>query len=112
MISSRLMPGKVVLIAGGMGKGQDFSPLREAAKEKARAVVLIGEDAKQIEAALGEQVAVIHAASMEQAVIAARDAAQSGDAVLLSPACASFDMFKNYEDRGHEFMEAVKRVLG
>lgn len=106
------MPGKVVLIAGGMGKGQDFSPLREAAKEKARAVVLIGEDAKQIEAALGEQVAVIHAASMEQAVIAARDAAQSGDAVLLSPACASFDMFKNYEDRGHEFMEAVKRVLG
>lgn len=108
----RGLPGKVVLIAGGIAKGQDFSPLRQAAAEKARAVVLIGEDASQIESALGAHIAITHAASMEQAVIAARSIAQSGDAVLLSPACASFDMFKNYEDRGQAFIAAVKRVLG
>lgn len=105
------MPGKVVLIAGGLAKGQDFSPLRKAVLEKARAVVLIGQDALQVEKALGKRVAIVHAANMEQAVFAARNMAQNGDSVLLSPACASFDMFKNYEDRGRDFMETVKRVL-
>lgn len=101
------MPGKVVLIAGGVGKDADFTPLRQAALEKARAVVLIGRDAPLIEAALNGVVAVAHATTMQDAVIQARYLAQSGDVVLLSPACASFDMFSGYEERGQVFTDAV-----
>jgi UDP-N-acetylmuramoylalanine--D-glutamate ligase len=103
------MPGnKVVLIAGGQGKGQDFAPLRPVVSERARAVVLIGEDAPLIAKALDKSVPLINAASMEEAVTRAAEAAQPGDAVLLSPACASFDMFTNYVARGEAFNTAVR----
>ncbi len=101
---------KVVLIAGGQGKGQDFSPLRAAVAEKARTVVLLGQDAALIAQALGEVVPVAKVADMAAAVAAAAVAAQPGDAVLLSPACASFDQFRNYEHRGEVFMQAVREV--
>ena len=97
----------VVLIAGGDGKGQDFAPLAAAAKGRARAIVLIGRDAPLIAAAIGNAVPLLNAADMAQAVAMAFDAAQSGDAVLLSPACASYDMFRNYVHRAEVFAEAV-----
>ena len=98
----------VVLIAGGDGKGQDFSPLRDAAARHARAVILIGRDAGRIEAALaGCGIAIEHASDMDQAVLRAASLAQPGDAVLLSPACASLDMFRNYAHRAEVFVAAV-----
>jgi len=96
----------VVLIAGGDGKGQDFTPLR-AAVARARAVILIGRDAPSIEAALAGAVPCLHATSLEEAVGLARAQARPGDAVLLSPACASFDMFRNYVHRAEVFVAAV-----
>jgi len=102
---------KVVLIAGGDGKGQDFSPLKDAVSANARAVVLIGRDAPLIEAELlSTNVPMYHAADLPEAVTIARKLAQIGDAVLLSPACASFDMFKNYVHRAEVFVAAVKRM--
>ena len=102
------LPQKVVLIAGGDGKGQDFTPLRAAVKQNARAVVLIGRDGAQIGAVLkGTDIPLLNASSLEGAVQMAFNAAQSGDAVLLSPACASFDMFKNYLHRAEVFVSAV-----
>ncbi len=106
----RGLPGRVVLIAGGDGKGQDFSPLRAALADKARAVVLIGRDAPLIAAALGDSVPLRTAADMEAAVTAAAQLARPGDSVLLSPACASFDMFSGYEERGAVFAAAVRRL--
>lgn len=101
----------VVLIAGGDGKGQDFSPLAAAVKAHARAVVLIGRDAPLIARALeGAGVPVERAASMDEAVLAALRLAREGDAVLLSPACASFDMFRNYGHRGEVFAAAARRL--
>jgi UDP-N-acetylmuramoylalanine--D-glutamate ligase len=105
------MDGSVVLIAGGDGKGQDFSPLCAAVREKARGIVLIGRDAPLIEAALGSVPPVAHARDMREAVRAARRMARPGDSVLLSPACASFDMYRNYEHRGEVFMRAVQALL-
>jgi len=100
---------RVVLILGGEGKGQDFSPLAEPVSRHARAVILIGRDAPIIEEALqGTGVSLQHAASMEEAVQAASRRANPGDAVLLSPACASFDMFKDYAHRAAVFCEAVQ----
>lgn len=100
---------KVVLIAGGLGKGQDFSPLRGAVAQGARSVVLIGRDAALIEQALGGSgVPVMRAASMDDAVQSAFHLARPGDAVLLSPACASFDMFNNYQHRGKVFAAAAR----
>ena len=99
---------RVVLIAGGEGKGQDFSPLRQPVQDWARAVVLIGTDAPKIAHALaGSDVPLIHCATMAQAVSRAAQLAQAGDAVLLSPACASFDMFRDYKHRGEAFTAAV-----
>ncbi|NLC35776.1 MAG: UDP-N-acetylmuramoyl-L-alanine--D-glutamate ligase [Alcaligenaceae bacterium] len=101
----------VVLIAGGLGKGQDFSPLAQAVKRHAKAVVLIGQDAPLIRAALGEVFAAVsEAATMEEAVTAAMAQAAEGDVVLLSPACASMDMFQNYMQRGHRFAGAVDEL--
>ncbi len=105
------MPGQVVLIAGGIAKGQDFTPLRAAAQAKARAVVLLGRDAPKIEAALAGAVPVTRVGTMVEAVSAARDWAQPGDTVLLSPACASFDMYTGYDHRGRVFCEAVRDLL-
>ncbi len=102
----------VVLIAGGEGKGQDFAPLAPAVKARARAVVLIGRDARAIAAALeGVRVPIARASSMEDAVEAAFALASAGDAVLLSPACASFDMFRNYNHRGDVFAAAVRALV-
>ena len=101
---------KIVLILGGEGKGQDFSALLQPVARHTRAVVLIGRDAALIRAALAESgVALVDAASMEQAVAAACELAQAGDAVLMSPACASFDMFDNYEHRARVFVQAVRQ---
>lgn len=102
---------KIVLIAGGDGKGQDFSPLKSAVTANARAVVLIGRDAPLIDAELlSTNVPMYHAADLPEAVTIANRLAQVGDAVLLSPACASFDMFKNYIHRAEVFVAAVKRL--
>ena len=102
---------KVILIAGGDGKGQDFSPLKSAVAAHARAVVLIGRDGEKIAAAIaGGGVPMLRAASMDDAVNTAFEQAKSGDAVLLSPACASFDMFRNYEHRAQVFVAAVKAL--
>ncbi len=104
----------VVLILGGDGKGQDFTPLRDAVTKHARSVVLIGRDAPLIAEAIGTASGVMQhpAASVEDAVAIAMREAQAGDAVLLSPACASFDMFRNYEHRAQVFVAAVQKQLG
>ena len=102
---------KVVLILGGDGKDQDFTPLAQPVSVYARAVVLIGRDAQLIAKALSEtDIAQYYAADLPEAVTIAHKFAQRGDAVLLSPACASFDMFKNYIHRAEVFIEAVKRL--
>ena len=99
-----------VVILGGEGKGQDFTPLRAAVADHARAVVLIGRDAALIEQALsGCGKPVLHARDMEDAVYLATRQAQRGDAVLLSPACASFDMYRNYLQRAERFVAAVRK---
>ena len=105
------LPQKVVLIAGGDGKGQDFAPLKAPVKDNARAVVLIGRDASLIESVLLEtNIPMYHAVDMREAVVIAQRLSQSGDAVLLSPACASFDMYKNYVHRAEAFVVAVKSL--
>jgi UDP-N-acetylmuramoylalanine--D-glutamate ligase len=102
---------RAVVILGGDGKGQDFTPLKAAVVANARAVILIGRAAGLIRAALGDVALPIEsAATLEAAVVAARRLAQPGDAVLLSPACASFDMFRNYTHRAEVFVAAVHRL--
>lgn len=101
---------RTVLIAGGDGKGQDFGPLGPAIRRCARCVVLIGRDAPLIEAALDPTTTRVRARDMAEAVRLALEAAEPGDRVLLSPACASFDMFRNYEHRGEVFADAVRRL--
>jgi UDP-N-acetylmuramoylalanine--D-glutamate ligase len=102
---------KVIVILGGDGKGQDFAPLAAPVARHARAAVLIGRDAPQIRAVLeGGSVPLIDAASMEEAVALATQQAQPGDAVLMSPACASFDMFRNYPHRAEVFCAAVRAI--
>ncbi|NOT20092.1 MAG: UDP-N-acetylmuramoyl-L-alanine--D-glutamate ligase [Sideroxydans sp.] len=100
-----------VVILGGDGKGQDFSPLKEAVAQHARAAVLIGRDAPLIEKALqGCGKPILKAGDMDEAVCIASATAQRGDAVLMSPACASFDMYRNYLHRAEAFIAAVKKV--
>jgi UDP-N-acetylmuramoylalanine--D-glutamate ligase len=102
---------RIVAILGGEGKGQDFSPLAAPVRQVARAVVLIGRDAPLIEAALTETgIVIVHATSMDEAVQLAAQRAQPGDAVLLSPACASFDMFRDYAHRAQVFCDAVEAL--
>jgi UDP-N-acetylmuramoylalanine--D-glutamate ligase len=104
------LDGIIVLILGGQGKGADFSPLKEAVRKNARAVVLIGEDADLISLILDGVVPEVRADSMAHAVELAANNAQPGDKVLLSPACASFDMFANYQVRGYEFIDCVNAL--
>ena len=106
------LPGPLVLIAGGEGKGQDFTPLRSAFRGKVRKAVLIGKDAAAIAAALAGVCATETVGSMAAAVHAARECARPGDTVLLSPACASLDMFRDYGHRGDEFAAAVRALEG
>jgi len=101
-------PGPLVLIAGGLGKDQDFTPLRAALAGRTRAVVLIGKDGPRIEQVLGGTVATHPATNMRAAVELAALLAEPGDTVLLAPACASFDMFESFEDRGRQFAAAVR----
>jgi UDP-N-acetylmuramoylalanine--D-glutamate ligase len=99
---------KAVLLAGGDGKGADFRVLRQVVAEKVRAAVLMGRDAPLLESALHDLVSTVRVENMRQAVSAARDMAQPGDVVLLAPACASLDQYKDYQERGRMFAEAVR----
>ncbi len=106
------MAAPVVLIAGGEGKGADFSPLIKVAKKCMKAAVLIGRDASEVAESLSKaNVPVMYASTMNEAVNAAKDLAVKGDIVLLSPACASFDMFKNFEERGEIFIKEVMKAV-
>ena len=102
--------GKLALILGGQGKGQDFKPLRTAIQKYVKAVILIGEDAALIEQAIQGSTTILHANSLKDAVALAQQATQAEDVVLLSPACASFDMFKSYNDRGQQFVACVNAL--
>lgn len=106
------MSGKTVLIAGGQGKGSDFSPLKDVVARKARAVILMGEDAEKLADVLEDFPIKLFAQNMQEAVELAAREAKKGDNVLLSPACASFDMFRNFEERGEVFVQAVRRLAG
>jgi len=104
----RGMESPLVLIAGGDGKGADFTPLAKALQRRARAVVLLGRDAPLLAKAIGNTVPWEVVDSMTAAVDAARRLAKSGDVVLLSPACASLDMFRDYAHRGDVFAAAAR----
>ncbi|HEX9405294.1 MAG TPA: UDP-N-acetylmuramoyl-L-alanine--D-glutamate ligase [Steroidobacteraceae bacterium] len=104
------MPGPLVMIAGGEGKGQDFTPLGPAFRGKVRHAVLIGKDAPAVAAALAGVCTTETVASMQEAVAAAARIARAGDTVLLSPACASLDMFRDYGHRGDVFADAVREL--
>jgi UDP-N-acetylmuramoylalanine--D-glutamate ligase len=104
---------KLVVILGGDGKGQDFAPLAPAVARHARAAVLIGRDAGAIRAALvtgAPAVPLIDAVTLEEAVVSAAELARPSDAVLLSPACASLDMFRDYKHRAQVFIDAVHEL--
>ena len=103
--------GKLLLIAGGVGKGQDFSPLSPALAQFGKTLLLIGEDGPAIDRAVSAPLDRRYCATLDEAIAQARALAQAGDAVLLSPACASLDMFKHYEDRGDQFAAGVQRLL-
>ncbi|MCW5573687.1 MAG: UDP-N-acetylmuramoyl-L-alanine--D-glutamate ligase [Steroidobacteraceae bacterium] len=104
------LPGTLVIIAGGDGKGQDFTPLAAAFRGKVRHVVLIGRDAPAIAAVLAGVCPVTREATLEAAVHTAARVARAGDVVLLSPACASLDMFRDYAQRGRVFEQAVREL--
>jgi UDP-N-acetylmuramoylalanine--D-glutamate ligase len=102
---------KIILIAGGEGKGQDFSPLSQALARHAKAVILMGRDAPVIRSSIESSgITICDANTLEQAVESASEMAESGDLVLLSPACASFDMFKDYAHRAQVFIDAVNEL--
>lgn len=102
--------GKLILIAGGVGKNADFAPLVIPIEKYAKSVVLMGEAAPVLAAIIGDRVEVQFAHTMEEAVVLSDKMAASGDSVLLSPACASLDMFKNFEHRGRVFVEVVQAL--
>ncbi|HXY54031.1 MAG TPA: UDP-N-acetylmuramoyl-L-alanine--D-glutamate ligase [Nitrospirota bacterium] len=100
----------VILIAGGLDKGSDFSPLNDLFKKKVKLLILIGKAADKMAEVLGTANETLFAKTLQDAVTLASHRAQAGDVVLLSPACASFDMFRDFEDRGKQFKEAVKAL--
>ena len=100
----------VILIAGGLDKGSDFSPLYDLFRQKVKLLILIGKAADKMAQALGKATETVFATTLQEAVRLASAKAASGDVVLLSPACASFDMFKDFEDRGRQFKDAVKAL--
>lgn len=99
-----------VLIAGGVGKGQDFTPLSDSVRNKVRHAILLGEDADKLESAIADSCACSAARDMRDAVQQAQSKALQGDVVLLSPACASFDMYSGFEARGNDFMHCVHEL--
>jgi UDP-N-acetylmuramoylalanine--D-glutamate ligase len=104
------LSGKHVLIAGGIAKDADFSELKDVIKQHCRAVILLGKDAEKIQSVMAEEMVVKRVVDMNAAVVAAESLAQPGDNVLLAPACASFDMFENFEHRGDVFIRAVEAL--
>ena len=104
------LQGPIVWLGGGQGKGQDFSPLAEPLAQKGRAAVLFGQDAQAIEDAIFGALPVYREADLQASVLRAQSLAQAGDRVLLSPACASLDQFKNYVERGQRFAQAVEAL--
>ncbi len=100
----------VILIAGGKDKNGDLSPLKELVRERVKHLILLGEAKERMARELGGQTDTVAAQNMEEAVLLAHQKSQGGDVVLLSPACSSFDMFKDYKERGKVFKEAVKRL--
>ena len=102
--------GKVAIILGGQGKGQDFTALRESLSKFAKVAVLIGEDCPVIEKAIEGTTTLLHAESLAEAVALCQQNTQPNDVVLLSPACASFDMFSGYPQRGHQFVALVNEL--
>ena len=102
--------GKVAIILGGQGKGQDFTALRESLTKYVKVAVLIGEDAPIIEQAIQGTTTLLHAQTFKEAVELCQKNTQANDVVLLSPACASFDMFTGYPQRGHQFVELVNAL--
>jgi UDP-N-acetylmuramoylalanine--D-glutamate ligase len=102
--------GKAVVIAGGEDKGGDYAVLKELVREKVKLLVLIGRAKEKIKDALSGSTEAVTAGSLEEAVALARERASSGEAVILSPACASFDMFRNFEERGERFRTLVERL--
>ena len=105
-------PNRLLLIAGGDGKGQDFAPLAEPLSKYGRAVFLIGRDAAAIRSVVAATgITLVDCASLEDAVQQAGDMARAGEAVLLSPACASLDMFRNYAHRAQVFIDAVRELV-
>ena len=104
------MTKPTVLILGGLDKGNDYSLIKELVQQKVKAIVCLGVDNKKIHAAFASDVRLVDTQSADDAVQMAYRLASPGDVVLLSPACASFDLFKNYEDRGKQFKEAVRNL--
>lgn len=104
-------PGKVTLIAGGKDKGGEYAPLAELVRQRVRHLILLGEARERIRDALGHLTDTVLVGSLEEAVRAAHRLAEPGDVVLFSPACSSFDMFRNYEVRGERFVSAVRQLL-
>jgi UDP-N-acetylmuramoylalanine--D-glutamate ligase len=104
------MDKPVILIAGGDGKGADFRVLREAVGQKVKALVLIGRDSSLLREALGDLVQTVMATNLSKAVEASAQIATAGDVVMLAPACASLDQFKDYQERGLIFQEEVRKL--
>jgi UDP-N-acetylmuramoylalanine--D-glutamate ligase len=102
------MEGTVILVAGGDGKGADFTPLAAAARDKVRAAVLLGRDAAELARVLADVCAIVRVDGIEEAVAAAARIARPGETVLLSPACASTDMYSDYTERGRRFAAAAR----
>jgi UDP-N-acetylmuramoylalanine--D-glutamate ligase len=105
------MERPVVLIMGGVDKGNDYSAIRDLVREKVKAIICLGIDNRPIHEGLSKDMEVmVNTDNMKDAVAAAFQMSSKGDVVLLSPACASFDLFKNYEERGQQFKEAVREL--
>ena len=106
------MPEDTILILGGKDKGNDYSEILPLVKKKVKAIICMGKDnAKLLDFFTGEVPAIYDTHSIDDAVATAASIAASGDTVLLSPCCASFDLFKSYEDRGRQFKDRVKQLL-
>jgi UDP-N-acetylmuramoylalanine--D-glutamate ligase len=105
------MTSDVVLILGGVDKGNDYTMLKDLVRQKVKAIVCLGKDNQRIHDAFEDDVnLIVNTSSAQEATQVAYHLASKGDTVLLSPACASFDLFKNYEDRGRQFKQAVKEL--